>query len=152
MAVPAIITRVEMTHFLQAQGFQEIQLSGTRELVLARCVRLRPDAEPLSLRVYTSVEGLESRAKDADAIRVVLAAKIDGEVKVVGCDRRVHRVRGWRQNLQDRLDGWRDQIGPVCNKCGSFTVRRRSKRGPFWGCARYPVCVSIQPIVAAAAR
>ncbi len=29
---------------------------------------------------------------------------------------------------------------PACPECGAPMVKRRSRRGPFWGCSRYPEC------------
>ncbi|HHQ49569.1 MAG TPA: type I DNA topoisomerase [Acidobacteria bacterium] len=29
---------------------------------------------------------------------------------------------------------------PSCPKCGAPMVQRRSRRGPFWGCSKYPEC------------
>jgi hypothetical protein len=142
MAKSIIISRQDMHDFLTAKGFALIpNLPGTKELVYGQVVR-----PGICLRVYTSVVGEASRDNGEDAIRCVLVTKVDNEVKFIGSDRRVHRVQGWRNNLQDRLNNWPQQLGPDCPKCGAATVQRRSKRGPFWGCSRYPVCRSIQPI------
>lgn len=146
MAKAVTISRDEMHDFLIRRGFIILTLEGTKELVYGRIV-----APNLSLRVYTSIEGACSRSIGSDAIRTVLVTRINGRgpestIKIVGGDRRVHRVEGWRENLQDRLDGWRDQLGPVCHKCGRMTVRRESRRGPFWGCSGYPECKSITPM------
>jgi DNA topoisomerase-1 len=35
---------------------------------------------------------------------------------------------------------------PKCPECGADMVKRTSKRGPFWGCSRYPECTHIEPI------
>lgn len=146
MATAVEISRQDMHKFLAAQGFKEIQnLPGTKEIVYGKIV---DKTSQLCLRVYTSVVGETSRGTGEDAIRCVLVTKVGQDVKVIGGDRRVHRVEGWRSNLQNRLDNWAEQLGPACPKCQAATVRRRSKRGPFWGCCRYPVCKSVQPIQA----
>jgi hypothetical protein len=148
MAKSIIITRQEMDTFLKPRGFQIVEVPGTKEIVYSKIV----DHE-MCLRVYTSIVNGESRSNGEDAIRVVLVTRaineVTGkyEVKIIGSDRRVHRVIGWRANLQNRLDNWRDQLGPACPNCGRVTVQRRSRKGPFWGCSGYPICVSIQPIV-----
>ena len=143
MAVAVEISLSEMTEFLTSQGFTVIpKLPRTNEVVFGKVV-----GSNLCLRVYTSIEGDSSRGVGEDAIRTVLVARVDGEVKIVGSDRRVHRVAGWRKNLQDRLDNWESQLGPCCPKCGSPTVRRLSKKGPFHGCVRYPDCRTVQPIM-----
>lgn len=148
MAKATEITRDEMHDFLTRRGFTPLSLAGVKELVYGRIV-----AHNLSLRVYTSIVGDSSRSVGKDAIRTVLVTRVypvrtDAEdiIKLVGSDRRVHRVEGWRSNLQDRLDRWQEQVGPVCPKCGRMTVKRQSARGPFWGCCAYPVCKSITPL------
>lgn len=141
MAIAVEVTRSDMHAFLVNQGFQEIQVPGTKERVYSKLVD-----KGLCQRVLTSIVGESSRGVGEDAIRVQLVVKVDGQVKLVGMDKRVHRVEGWRKNLQTRLDRWREQLGPSCPKCGAATVQRRSKRGPFWGCCTYPQCNSIQPV------
>lgn len=141
MATAVEISRRDMDTFLVAQGFQEIQVKGTKERVYSKFVD-----KGVCLRVYTSIVGESSRGTGEDAIRTVLVTKVGTDIKIIGGDRRVHRVEGWRNNLQNRLDGWRDQLGPACPKCQGATVRRRSRKGPFWGCCKYPVCKTVQPI------
>jgi hypothetical protein len=151
MAIAVEISRGEMHEFLTAQGFVEISLQGTRERVFAKIVDPAKGRE-ISLRVYTTIEGESSRGNGEDAIRTVLVTRVDGLIKIVGSDKRVHRVAGWKANLQSRIDRWQEQIGPSCPKCSRATVRRKSKRGPFWGCCNYPVCRSITPINGDSAR
>lgn len=141
MAIAVEVTRSDMHAFLTTQGFQEIQVPGTKERVYSKVVD-----KGLCQRVLTSIVGESSRGVGDDAIRVQLVVKVDGQVRLVGMDKRVHRVEGWRKNLQIRLDRWREQLGPSCPKCGAATVQRTSRRGPFWGCCRYPQCNSIQPV------
>lgn len=141
MATAVEVTRTDMHAFLTAQGFVEVQVPGTKERVYSKLVD-----KGICQRVLTSVVGESSRGVGEDAIRVQLVVKVDGQVKLVGMDKRVHRVEGWRKNLQVRLDRWREQLGPSCPKCGAATVQRRSKRGPFWGCCTYPQCNSIQSV------
>lgn len=161
MAVAVSITREEFEEFLLPKGFVLLDpsvstdLRGVRELVYGKIVD-----KGLSLRVYSSIvpatDGSGGRSRDLgeDAIRVALVARVagsgnpgsPGEIRGVGSDRRVHRVAGWRKNLQERLDNWSDMLGPSCPKCGGHTVRRVSGRGPFWGCANYPACRTVQPI------
>lgn len=143
MATAVTISRSEIHDFLTERNFREIQIPGTHEMVMSRFVG--PD---LCLRVYTSVVDDSSRGTGEDAIRTVLVVRSQDQVRIIGADKRVHRVAGWRANLQNRLDNWAEQLGPTCPVCGKPTVKRRSKRGPFWGCSDYPNCRSIQPIVA----
>lgn len=147
MAVATVVTFPEIHAVLAPQGFVEVQIPGTKERVYSRFVDR--DAG-ICQRVYTSVVGDSSRGVGEDAIRVVLVTKLkNGEVKFVGADRRVHRVAGWRENLQERINAWRDQIGPKCTACGCPTVLKKTKR-PFWGCCRYPLCRTFQDVVRSA--
>ncbi len=141
MATAVEISRQDMNTFLAAQGFQEINIPGTKERVYSKFV-----TKTVCLRVYTSIGGESSRDTGEDAIRTVLVTKVNDVVKIIGGDKRVHRVEGWRNNLQNRLDRWQEQLGPACPKCQSPTIRRRSRKGPFWGCCQYPNCNSVQPI------
>jgi hypothetical protein len=141
MAKSIHISRTDMANFLSRQGFMEVKIPGTREMVMGRIV-----APGMCLRVYTSVEGEQTRDNGEDAIRCVLVTKVADNTRIVGSDRRVHRVEGWKANLQNRLDNWRDQLGPTCPKCGAPTTRRRSRRGFFWGCSNYPNCRGLVPI------
>jgi hypothetical protein len=144
MATAVHISQNDMHAFLAARDFRLIpHVPGTKELVYGKIVD-----KGVCLRVYTSVvPGCGSRGTGKDAIRCCLFVRDDrGQPKIIGSDKRVHRVEGWRANLALRLDNWRQQLGPACPNCGRPTVRRKSRRGPFWGCSNFPSCVSITPI------
>lgn len=148
MAQAVQITKQEFEDFLFPQGgFQLLQLEGTTELVYAKLVRQGDKA--YSLRIYSSINPTgDSRGVGEDAIRVNCWVKMqfDGETKIfkAGGSKRVHRVMGWRANLQNRIDHWHECIGPVCPECGAPTLKRTPKKGqtwkPFFGCCRFPVC------------
>jgi hypothetical protein len=133
------ITAGEMDAYLAPQGFQRIELPRVRELVYAR--RADVSGHALSLRVYTGIDpDGQSRDVGADAIRCVLAwRKADGTATVVAKSKRVHRVAGWRANLQDRIDKLTLPTDP-CGSCGSPMVLRKGARGSFYGCASFPDC------------
>ena len=131
----------EMDAFLTERGFQPITLAGTVEKVYAK--RVDKAGITLSLRVYTGVEGGESRGVGEDAIKIMLFTKnASGKICKVGGSKRVNRVKGWKSNLQARLDKWDDVLPDVCAcaKCGSLMVRRAGKNGDFLGCTGYPTC------------
>lgn len=144
MATAVTITKQEFEDFILQQGFEQIKLAGTYELVYGK----RVDAYGLkmSIRVYSSIDIRgATRPVGSDAIRVQIWAKIpdlQGErIVAVSHAERVHRVQGWRSNLQYRLNRWNLLIGPPCPKCGLPTVRRDGKGGrKFWGCSQYPRC------------
>lgn len=135
------ITKQEMDDFLLPQGFQQLDpasMPSVKELVYAK--RVDKDGLPLSLRVYTGINpNGRSRDAGADAIRCqVFWRRPDGRpVSVVG-SKRVHRVEGWKKNLQARLD--KLVVGPKCDKCGAPMVLRKGKSGEFYGCANFPEC------------
>lgn len=139
------VTAAEVDDYLVPQGFARIELPRVRELVYAK--RADANGHALSLRVYTGIEpDGDSRAVGADAMRVVLAwRKADGTIAVVATAKRVHRVAGWRANLQDRIDTIAID-GPTC-ECGSPMVKRTRKgtRDSFYGCASFPECRKTRP-------
>lgn len=144
MATYHNITREEMEAFLLPQGFQQITLPNTFELVYAK--RVDHHGLALSLRVYSGiVPSGDSRGVGKDAIRVNLFWKnASGEIKKVGGSKRVHRVKGWRFNLGDRLFQWQQQF-KQCHNCGSPMVERQGKNGKFWGCGNFPQCRNTEP-------
>lgn len=141
MAKFVTIAQNDMHTFLTDRGFTPVEIQGTRELVYGLIVD-----KNVCLRVYTSVvpnadNAGVSRDNGQDAIRVLLVTKMkDGQVKVIGSDRRVHRVEGWKSNLDARIANWRSQLGESCPLCSAPTVHKKSKRFDFWGCCRFPVC------------
>jgi hypothetical protein len=78
-----------------------------------------------------------------DAIRVAVfwRDETDGSIHMVIGDKRVHRVKGWRENLQKRLDRWSEGLGPSCPQCSAPMKLREPKGGaqwaPFYGCLRW---------------
>jgi len=129
------INEAEMAEILTANDFLQIKVPGTNEDVWSKLV-----GRNLSLRVYTSVEGLRSRGNGKDSIKVCLVSRMpNGEIRGVGKVKRVHRVLGWVKNLQNRIDLWSELLGPVCS-CGCHMIERKSSRGQFWGCSNYPIC------------
>ncbi len=154
MATFTPITQQDAEAFLFPQGFAPVTLDGVSELVYGK--RVDRDGLTLSLRVYTGINpNGESREKGTDAIRVTLFwRRPDGEIKMASGSKRVHRVEGWRKNLQARIDTI--QPGRACTevhvvdgkpvKCGAPMVERKSKRGKFLGCTNYPHCKGTAPV------
>jgi hypothetical protein len=135
------IKREEMASFLESQGFRLMSLPNVTELIWGK--RVDRDGQSLSLRVYSGINPSgDSRGKGQDAIRVeVYWRDGDGTICRIGGSKRVHRVRGWRDNLQNRIDQWEDGLGPVCPECGAPMRLREPKKGqtwtPFYGCVRW---------------
>lgn len=142
------VTQAEVEELLLPQGFRLVQPDArTRELVYGRRVA-NDDGLQLCMRVYTGIEpDGHSRSVGTDAMRVTLHWRsADGQqVAQLAGSKRVHRVAGWRANLQQRIDGL--QVGPRCTKvhdgrvCGTPMIRRtgtskRTKRPyDFYSCA-----------------
>jgi len=156
MTAYVCITREEMERVL-GEDFVPLTLPGTRELVYAK--RVDVDNIPLSLRVYTSIDP-SGYARDVgkDAIRVEVyyryhtTENIDDKgisrtwhLRRVGGSKRVNRVPGWEDRLQERISTWRDQLGPLCGSCNSPMILRKGSKGKFYGCAQYPKCRNTQP-------
>lgn len=140
MATYVNVTQQEMENHLFPQEFTPLSLPGTVELVYSK--RVDRDGMMLSLRVFTGINpGGNSRKVGEDAIRVqIVWRQGDGTVRIVGGSRRVHRVKGWRKNLQNRIDSWQEQLGPSCPECSAPMVERKGRKGVFWGCSRWPDC------------
>lgn len=135
------ITETEMDEFLSSQGFQRITLPKTIELVWAK--RADRGGHPISLRVYSGINPSgSSRDVGRDAIRVeVYYRKEDGQIIRIGGSKRVHRVKGWKKNLQSRIDAWEEELGPECPDCGAPMKLRKPKKDQTWkafyGCVNW---------------
>lgn len=137
------ISLEDMKHFLEERGFKQIPLPGTVEAVYAKRVYHNEDSRiQLSLRVYTGISGGVSREKGKDAIRcAVFWRNAEGVIKMVGGSKRVHRVEGWRKNLESRLNDVKSMMPEhICDRCKSPMVKRKGAHGEFFGCLNYPNC------------
>lgn len=144
MAEYTNIKKEEMVDFLVPQGFKEVALDNTKEMVLGRIV-----AKDTCLRVYTGIVGKESRANGKDAIRVgVFFRRPDGKIVKVAGSKRVHRVAGWKKNLASRLNKWREQMFPSCPVCEMPSIERKNGKDgtSFLGCSQYPNCRGTRPM------
>ena len=140
MAEYVNISYEDMKSFLEPQGFSEILIPKTAEAVWAK--RVHQGNYQLSLRVFTGIVHAASREVGEDAIRVCLFVRNEkGKISLVSGSKRVHRVKGWRENLQNRLDTWLELFpNEACPKCNNLMVPRSGKNGTFLGCSDYPTC------------
>lgn len=132
------ISKDEMHDFLTNLGFQSVDVDGTSELVYGKRVDRR-EGYPLTIRIYTSIDGTKSRGKGDDAIRVGLFwydKKYD-RIESLGFLSRVHRMKNWKKHLGSRIENWKELIGSVCGNCGAPMVLREGSKGKFYGCARF---------------
>ncbi len=114
----------------------------TLELVYGRRVTMQASDRQLTLRVYTTIDANGTREKGSDAIRIVLFYRhvengVAERPRIIGGERKCLRVKGWKANIQSRIDKWPEMIGPPCPKCQGPTAERDGPRGKFWGCIRY---------------
>ena len=131
-----LISEEEMRTYLEAQGFTEVFIDGTVEIVYSKVI-----AKRTCLRVFTSVAHGQGRVCGEDAIRVAIVyRKKDGGIVGVGSTTRVNRIETWKKNLQKRLNKYQQLMSPDCPLCAA---PMRIKKGPwndFWGCVEYPEC------------
>lgn len=64
----------------------------------------------------------------------------------------VTRVAGWQVRLnkvvRETVESVKELVdSPSCPKCGGLMVQRKSARGEFWGCKKYPTCTGTKNIV-----
>jgi hypothetical protein len=104
------------------------------------------------MRIYSGINpNGQSRIVGKDAIRVYLFSRDDkGCIFKVGGSKRVHRVMGWKENLAQRIQDWKNNLGPSCPLCKSPTVLKEPGKGkswkPFYGCCHFPACSGIVKI------
>ena len=145
MATYYPVTLAEMRNFLEPMGFQQVDVGrDVREIVFSKGMRgFNFDGAriPIAIRVYTGINlsDVRSRANGSDAIRVSVWIKIDNKPMMLHGQQRVHRVEGWRTNLENRIKSWKNTIGEVCPECGApMTIKINGRTGePLMGCVRY---------------
>lgn len=123
MATYYAIPEGAMRQFLESQGFKEVTVPRTREIVYGK------RHGDLSLRVYTSIVLGSAREVGTDAIRVAIFYR-DEQKRIfkVGDGKRVHRVEGWKKNLQNRINHWNEMASPHrCPCCSAPMFRRKVK-------------------------
>lgn len=147
------VTQDQMEAVLAPLGFRRMKLEGTREVVYGKRVGFREGGlkdgkakdRPLTIRVYSSITGGTSRDCGEDAIRICLVAWKSGSgPRIIGTQTRVNRVDGWNRRLKERIEDWKDLVGPPCPKCQGVMVTRKGGKGKFWGCLNYPDCHGTQ--------
>lgn len=104
----------------------------------------------LTIRVYSSIaHGGTARAVGSDAIRCcLLYRRPDGEIRAIGKAKRVHRVKGWRKNLTNRIEAMKALVNGIvlCPQCNQPMAKRSGTNGEFYGCTDYPQCTGTRNI------
>lgn len=139
----------DMASFLEERGFSDLGKISGNEVVYGK--RIPSSVAPLTLRVYTSfsIGGEYSRAKDSDAIRLVIFTRKESNDVVPICKiGRVYRVEGWRGNLEKKIKFGFEQAIKECPACKKYmTIRKNNTSGEsFYGCSGYPECRFTKPI------
>jgi hypothetical protein len=140
------INRDEMEDLLYSLDFPRehnpLKIAGTTELVYGRGFKL--GEHPIALRVYSSIwPSGEARSVGGDSIKVcLLVRRPDGEIRAIGKAKRVHRVKGWRKNLTQRIFDMVESISSIvlCPKCKLPMAKRKAKQSEFYGCSDFPNC------------
>jgi hypothetical protein len=131
------ITKSEMDEFLLKQGFHQMNLPKTIELVYGKIVH--KGNHRVSLRVYTAINpNGQSREKGSDAIRVMPFILFEKTPTPVAKSKTVKRIETWKKNLQNAIDKW-DYQWEICPVCHYPMIERNSKNGKFWGCSTWGI-------------
>jgi len=139
----------DMASFLEERGFSDLGSVAGNEVVYGK--RIPSSIAPLTLRVFTSfaIGGEYSRAKDSDAIRVIIFTRKDSNDVVSVCNiGRVYRVEGWRENLEKKINVGFEHAIKECPSCKKFMVLRKNHKTKdlFYGCTSYPECRYTKPV------
>ena len=146
----------EMDALLRPMRFQPVDLTYRRRPVKEWVYqRPLPNRDNHFVRVYTGINRYgqqqnQSRGVGKDAIRVqVVYRDPAGFETLVTQPKRVHRVRGWADNLANRLDEinrTRPQV--AFDSRGKPMTLRKGKTGWFWGSSDYPRYKETRPFQA----
>lgn len=148
------VTFDELGGWLKYQGFREVNLTYRRRPI-KEYVFERKYAPYHYIRVYTGINRFgwkknTSRKVGTDAIRVQAVYKDGRYDTLVENQKRVHRVRGWKENLKSRIiDILKRKPLVVTDSRGVPMVLRTNKRdgSKFWGSRDYPRHKETKPFI-----
>lgn len=100
------------------------------------------ECRTFKLFTASTIENGISRELGKDAIRLFfMAENSEGKLVPIGKSTRTHRMANWRTHLANKINDWKNMLGPCCNKCGSPTVLKKPKGRQTWkefyGCIEY---------------
>lgn len=163
------VTANDIAVVLQPLGFVRMDLPGTDEIVFSKKITFEQAPTIIRIYTGVLRATGQSRPVGQDAIRVCLGRLIDGHVRIFKTLPTVRRTGTWSLNLLQRLsdignglvapkpvlterDLLEGRVTPTpkhipkatelaCPICGAHMVGpKHGKRGPFFGCSRFPVC------------
>ena len=142
----------EMNAFLRSRRFQPVDLTYRNRPVLEWVYERPLPRQPNHVvRVYTGINRYgrsqnQSRGAGKDAIRVQVIYK-NGDVEtLVTQPKRVHRVTGWADNLDNRLTEIAQSLPQVVfDRRGEPMTLRRKNGKYFWGSRDYPKYKETKP-------
>jgi hypothetical protein len=148
----------EMDAFLRSRRFQPVDLTyrnrPVKEWVYERPLPRQPNH---FVRVYTGINRYgrsqnQSRGAGKDAIRVQVIYKVGDVETLVTQPKRVHRVTGWADNLDNRLSEIAQSLPQVVfDRRGEPMTLRRKNGKYFWGSRDYPRYKETRPFQAESA-
>jgi len=142
----------EMNAFLRSRRFQPVDLTYRNRPVMEWVYERPLPRQPNHVvRVYTGINRYgrsqnQSRGAGKDAIRVQVIYK-NGDVEtLVTQPKRVHRVTGWADNLDNRLTEIAQSLPQVVfDRRGEPMTLRRKNGKYFWGSRDYPKYKETKP-------
>ena len=142
----------EMDEVLRGYRFAPVDLTYRNRPVKEWVYERRlPQSPNHFVRVYTGVQRYgryagRSRKVGKDAIRVQVVYRDEKGETLVSQPKRVHRVDGWRENLQKRMNEISSTLPQVeFDTRGEPMTLRKHKGNYFWGSRDYPKYKETQP-------
>ena len=145
----------EMDAFLRSRRFQPVDLTYRNRPVMEWVYERPLPRQPNHfVRVYTGINRYgrsqnQSRGAGKDAIRVQVIYKSGDVETLVTQPKRVHRVTGWADNLDNRLSEIAQSLPQVVfDRRGEPMTLRRKNGKYFWGSRDYPRYKETRPFQA----
>ena len=145
MATYYSIPLEEMDEVLRGYRFAPVDLTYRNRPIKEWVYERRLPRSPNHfVRVYTGVQRYgrdagHSRKVGKDAIRVQVVYRDEKGETLVSQPKRVHRVDGWRENLQKRMNEISSKLPQVeFDARGEPMTLRKHKGNYFWGSRDYP--------------
>jgi len=151
--------RVEETLGGGADGGVDLVLRKDGQMILVQCKRWKQSVPVQTVRELYGVM-IDRGAAGAKLVatttftRDAIAFAAGKPIELVGSTALLELIRGVQASgniAAHPSTSERNQLAPVCPRCGSEMVRRAARQGAnagqsFWGCSKYPSCRGIRAI------